>query len=181
MINNDGRGFLRMTDETYDLITSEPPPPLSPGVYRLYSREYYEAAREHLSPEGIMTQWLPINQLPQEAADLIISTFIDVFEHSLLFTGWDYEEPGSSELILMGSPAPIDLNRIVHQFSDDPAVVEDLQRIGIKSGADFLNRIVASDDVLRRNYGGLRIVSDQRNNLEHTMRRPPGWAAIRLK
>lgn len=180
MIHDDGRGFLRMTDQTYDLITSEPPPPLAPGVYRLYSREYYESALAHLSPQGIMTQWLPINQLPQEAADLIISTFIDVFEHSLLFTGWDYEEPGSSELILMGSPAPINLNRIVNQFFDDPAVVEDLRRIGIKSGADFLNRIVATDDVLRRNYGGLHIISDQRNDLEHTIRRPPDWAAIRL-
>ena len=44
LIHDDGRNFLNVTDQTYDLITSEPPPPLAAGVYRLYSREYYEAA-----------------------------------------------------------------------------------------------------------------------------------------
>src|SRR5262249_32498279 len=51
-IHDDGRSFLRRTDARYDLITSEPPPPLHVGVYRLYSREYYQQARAHLTPGG---------------------------------------------------------------------------------------------------------------------------------
>ena len=38
-IHDDGRNFLNVTDQSYDLITSEPPPPLMDGVYRLYSKE----------------------------------------------------------------------------------------------------------------------------------------------
>jgi hypothetical protein len=37
LINDDGRSYLRRSRDTYDLITSEPPPPMQAGVYRLYS------------------------------------------------------------------------------------------------------------------------------------------------
>jgi spermidine synthase len=40
LIQDDGRDYLNLTDQVYDLITSEPPPPVATGVYRLYSREY---------------------------------------------------------------------------------------------------------------------------------------------
>ena len=65
MINDDGRNFLALSNETYDLITSEPPPPMAGGVYRLYSREYYEQVLAHLRPgwvyEPMATYW-PVAQ-----------------------------------------------------------------------------------------------------------------------
>src|SRR5262249_5271199 len=55
LVHDDGRQFLERTHDTYDLITSEPPPPRAEGVYRLYSVEYYQAVLEHLTPHGLMT------------------------------------------------------------------------------------------------------------------------------
>lgn len=37
----DGRFFLQTTDERFDLITGEPPPPRTPGTVNLYTREYF--------------------------------------------------------------------------------------------------------------------------------------------
>ena len=49
MIHDGGRNYLNLTDETYDLITSEPPPPMAGESYRLYSRECYQQVPAHLA------------------------------------------------------------------------------------------------------------------------------------
>ena len=110
LINDDGRNYLKITDETYDLVTSEPPPPMAAGVYRLYSREYYESVLAHLNREGMMTQWFPFEQMPRAAEELVVRTFIRVFPHTLLIRGI------GTNLILVGSPSPIDLGRIGKRF-----------------------------------------------------------------
>jgi Flp pilus assembly protein TadD len=161
LIHDDGRNFLRVTDETYDLITSEPPPPMSGGVYRLYTAEYYADIRRHLTPDGVMSQWLPIYQMPGEAVDKVIATFVGAFAHTLLFVGYE------SELILVGSAAPIDLGRMTEGISASPSVAADLARIGIVEPVDLLARVLRTDASLRREYAGRGVLSDERNDLEH--------------
>ena len=36
----DGRNFLQTTRDRYDLITGEPPPPLTPGTVNLYQAKH---------------------------------------------------------------------------------------------------------------------------------------------
>lgn len=160
-INDDGRNFLRMTDRSYDLITSEPPPPLHEGVYRLYSREYYEDALRHLKPGGLMTQWLPAWQLPAEAGERIISTFIEVFPHVVMFAG------ATDELILVGGAAPMDLSGLAKRFYESPRVLEDLRKLDIRTPSSLLLRLVKGDAGLRREYGGKPIIRDRHNDLAH--------------
>ncbi len=157
----DGRSFLRTTDATYDLITSEPPPPMHVGVYRLYSREYYEDALARLSPTGLMTQWLPVAQMPPEAVDLAIATFVEVFPNALLFSGL------GTELVLMGGPAPIDLRVLEARFDASPRVRDDLAKLGIESPLSIVSRILMGDAALRQGWAGGRVLSDQHNDLEH--------------
>jgi spermidine synthase len=160
LIHDDGRNFLNVTDQTYDLITSEPPPPLAAGVYRLYSREYYEAALNHLTSDGLMTQWLPLYLMNPEVIDLAISTFLDVFPHTLIFTGY------ASDFILIGSPAPIELGRIEARYFESATVIEDLKRAKVDRPENLLARIVNTDQELRDRFAEKRTISDQHNDLE---------------
>jgi spermidine synthase len=60
MVVNDGRNFLKLTRQRFDVITVDPPPPIdASGVTNLYSREFVALAREHLKPGGIFAHWLP--------------------------------------------------------------------------------------------------------------------------
>ena len=64
MIVDDGRRFLKRTLGKYDLIVVDPPPPpQAAGSSLLYSREFYELAREHLNPGGILQAWVPRSDL----------------------------------------------------------------------------------------------------------------------
>jgi spermidine synthase len=67
VVIDDGRRYLERTQEQYDVITVDPPPPVeAAGSSLLYSREFYEIAKRRLRPGGILQQWLPFG----DAADL---------------------------------------------------------------------------------------------------------------
>ena len=56
----DGRNHLELVDERFDIIVTDPPPPIqSSGVSVISSLEYYEAGRDHLTDGGVMMQWTP--------------------------------------------------------------------------------------------------------------------------
>jgi spermidine synthase len=160
LINDDGRSFLRLSRDTYDLITSESPPPMQAGVYRLYSQEYYQDVLAHLTPTGMMTQWLPVYQMPARAAREAIATFVTVFPHTLLYSGF------GQEFILLGSREPIDIDRLWQRFPVTGSARGDLAAIFVKTPANLGVRIVRTDATLRRDYLRADTISDERNDLE---------------
>jgi len=167
LINDDGRSFLRLSRNTYDLITSEPPPPMQAGVYRLYSQEYYRDVLAHLTPGGMMTQWLPVYQMPAKAAAEAVAAFVKVFPHTLLYSGI------TQELILLGSREPLDIDRLRRQFPASGRERADLAAIFVRTPASLGARIVRTDAMLRRDYLNGPAISDERNDLEQMFLRPP--------
>jgi predicted membrane-bound spermidine synthase len=87
----DGRFFLLSTSERYDLITGEPPPPRAPGTVNLYTKEHFQLMHDRLSPGGLATYWLPINDLLESDTRAIIRAFTDVFEDSALWMGTPFD------------------------------------------------------------------------------------------
>jgi spermidine synthase len=83
----DGRFFLGTHARKYDLITSEPPPPKVAGVVNLYTQEYFQAVRDHLTPSGRTTYWLPVHQLQPLDTLAIIKAFCNVFQDCTLWDG----------------------------------------------------------------------------------------------
>jgi len=81
----DGRAYMRRIQKTYDVITLEPMPPTQAGVNNLYSKEFYEFARNRLSAHGTIAQWLPFYSVPPKYAASIAKTFHDVFPNSIIW------------------------------------------------------------------------------------------------
>ena len=171
-ILDDGRNYLKWTNQKYDLITSEPPPPRQEGVYRLYTKEYYKTVLNHLTPHGLMTQWLPIDKMPKESVQLAVATFIDVFPNCLLFVG------NEQDFILMGGPARTNLAAVEKHFTQIGTIGRDLQRIGISHPLDLIARVVKTDQVLRSEYGGFKKMSDQYNDFSRTTMDPRNPAIV---
>jgi predicted membrane-bound spermidine synthase len=60
VVVDDGRRFLKRTSRKYDIIVVDPPPPVeAAGSSLLYSKEFYELAKQHLQPHGILQTWVP--------------------------------------------------------------------------------------------------------------------------
>jgi len=92
----DGRYFLQTTGDRFDLITGEPPPPLTPGTVSLYTREYFQLMHDRLADGGMATYWLPVAR--DVGADMmtIVRAFCDVFPECSLWNGTP------SDLMLVG-------------------------------------------------------------------------------
>ena len=58
----DGRNHILHTQETYDVIVSEPTNPWIAGVGNLFSKEYFESCKKRLRPGGVMTAWVQIGR-----------------------------------------------------------------------------------------------------------------------
>ena len=154
---DDGRQFLKLTQDRYDFVTMEPPPPLQLGISRLYSKEFYEAILIRLNPGGMVSQWMPESQLDQRAVDLIASTFVQSFPHTFLFVGCQ------RELILVGSNQPFDFERVLRTPS--VAVQQDMDHFRVHP-AQFLRSILQIENGMRQNWEEGEIISDGFTSLE---------------
>jgi spermidine synthase len=155
MIVNDGRNFLKLTREKYDVITIDPPPPIdAAGVNNLYSREFLELAKSHLKPGGIMAHWIPFPETMSgvddaETLNMLVQTFADVFPY--VYTYLSYHDVG---LHVLGTTEPLDIsmdrvkNRLLKQSVIDDIREWDPVQFSYFQGIETLNRARVSDEVV---------------------------------
>ncbi len=143
---DDGRQFLEAAADSWDFVTMEPPPPLQPGISRLYSLEFYDAVKRHLRPGGIASQWLPESQMDDRGVDLVIATFVKSFRHALLFVGV------GRELVLVGGDAPFGFAGLAARLAAEPAARAALANWGLDSPGAILATILRTDESLRRGW-----------------------------
>jgi spermidine synthase len=118
VIVTDGRNHVELTNETYDIIVTDPPPPIeSSGASVISSLEYYQAGHGRLNPGGIMMQWTPYGSTIDEFR-AHLRTFHSVFPHVLIAFG-----PGGYGFYLFGSDEPMAF--------DDAKIADVLGRPGI--------------------------------------------------
>jgi spermidine synthase len=83
---DDGRRFLERTEQQFDVITIDPPPPIeSAGSSLLYSKEFYSTIKQRLKPGGILQQWLPSGDKEVHAA--IARALLESFPNVRAFEG----------------------------------------------------------------------------------------------
>jgi len=117
------------------------------GVANLFTREFFEAARNRLRPDGILCQWIHLYQISGHDVLILLKTIHSVFPHLAIWVD------GSDMLILAANrPFQLDHARIAQRMSK-PAVQLSLERSNIKP-SNILKGYVADErllKVLRRN------------------------------
>jgi predicted membrane-bound spermidine synthase len=101
VVVDDGRRFLKRTSREYDIIVVDPPPPVeAAGSSLLFSKEFYELAKQHLKPGGILQMWFPGGEVLTSQA--VIRSINESFPHVRCFpsvAGWGVHLLASSEPI----------------------------------------------------------------------------------
>jgi len=118
----DGRNHLELSEDRYDIIVTDPPPPIqSSGVSVISSLEYYEAGRDHLTDGGVMMQWTPYGTAESELKEHI-RTFATVFPNVLAVRG-----SGGYGFYMLGSMDPLTLDPAnARTILARPGVLEDI-------------------------------------------------------
>jgi spermidine synthase len=136
---DDARHYLLTTKEKFDAITSDPLDPWVKGAATLYTKEFFEAARDHLSAGGVVTLFVQLYDSSPAAVKSEIATFFDVFPNGIIagntFRGIGYDT------VLLGQvqPTEIDLDEIEARLRrpEYMPVARSLRDIGLNSAVDL--------------------------------------------
>ena len=111
VVEQDGRNFIRLTRNTYDLIVQELFFPYQTGVGSLYTQEHYWNCRAILAPGGLVAQWITINQLSTNDLRTLTRTFQSVFPATSLWLNGGY-------LLMLGGldPLHVPLERFLERY-----------------------------------------------------------------
>jgi spermidine synthase len=102
LIEDDARHYLLTSHERFDIITSDPIHPWVKGAASLYTKEYFDLARAHLNPGGLVTQWVPLYESDSRVVKSELATFFAAFPGG---TVWSNDDNGEGyDTVLLGSP-----------------------------------------------------------------------------
>jgi spermidine synthase len=113
----DGRNFLLVEPQRYDLISMELSSIWFAGAASLYSQEFYALVREHLAEAGIFQQWVQLHHVTRKDFATVVHTLRSVFTHVALFYG-------GGQGILVASMQPLAASESrVHELQEHPEVL----------------------------------------------------------
>jgi spermidine synthase len=154
---DDGRNYLKLTRDRYDVVTADIIQPIHAGAGSLYSREYFSLVRDSLRPGGLFMQWIGRREAGHYR--LIMRTFVDVFPHATLWREGDF---------MIGSLGPIVLTPgRVAAARRDPRTARALDAIGLSDDETLRSWFTGGADEMRRFVGDGPVLTDDRPLIEY--------------
>lgn len=157
----DARNFLLTTQQPFDVILSEPSNPWISGVSNLFTREYFELARERLAPGGIVAQWFQTYGMSGDDLRSVLRSFADSFPQ---VTVWS---PQLGDLLFLGSLDPLQLS--LPKFSallGEPRGRDQLESIDLTEPAALARLFLLDDAGVRSFVAGASPNTDDRPRVE---------------
>jgi len=140
----DGRNFLLLSRDNYDLITIEITSIWIAGEADLYNKEFYELCRAHLGEHGVLQQWVQIHHMRTQDLLIILNTAAQAFRHVAFFQG-----PEQGVLIASASPLACDY-RLIEEFDNNLRIRQDLSAIGVPSMTSLLGELLLYGDSMNK-------------------------------
>jgi len=152
IVIDDGRNFVMTSPCKWPVIISDSTHPKSADSWVLYTQEFYQLVRDHLTTNGVFVEWLPRHGLSPAEYKIITRTFLSAFPHASLWLthGMDAQGTYLSYTLLVGTlqPLSIDVASLRDRLKAEP-VRQDLKRYGLDSPAGFLDSFLCAEATLR--------------------------------
>ena len=157
IVLDDVGNFLRTTSATYDIISADEKTAdqyASNGFS--YSLDYYDLLREHLSPSGLVIQWIP-NQIPPSQYHMVLRTFASAFPQMSLwyFPGVGKDSAMSTFVVGSLKPIEIDPDWMNRTLGAESEAFETWRAYGLTTAESLLAHYVADGDAVRAATSGV--------------------------
>jgi len=166
---DDARHFILTSKDKFDVITSDPIHPWVKGSSSLYSKQYFELAKQHLRPGGIVTQWVPLYESDLATVKSQLATFFDVFPNG---TVWANTINGEGyDVVLVGQVEPLNLNvdALEDRWSrpDYVRVAQSMGAVNFHNATDVLATYAGRASDMKRWLAGADINDDMTMRLQY--------------
>jgi spermidine synthase len=174
----DARETLLTGHGRYDVIASEPSNPFRAGIASLFTIEYYQAARDQLTDEGVFAQWVQGYEIDAPTLRTIYATLAAVFPQ---VETWQTNS-GDLALLAWTRPRPYSAAALRAQIAAEPyrSALANVWRASDIHG--LLAHFLATDAVARAFAAEPRVAinTDDRNIVEFGLARSVGRPASNL-
>ncbi len=159
----DGKNFIKMTEEKFDIIMNDSTYPGTTGSSALYTYDHFKACRDKLKANGVLSCWVPLDLRPEDFR-IIMRSFQAAMPHSSL---WVVNNCVNKHAVLLGTIEPMQLDfRRIKAVAERPDIAKDLEQINVYSVYDFLDCLLVGEEELRRLGGDGPVHTDDRPYLE---------------
>jgi spermidine synthase/MFS family permease len=162
VVFGDGRLVLLSQPVRYDVMSFGPPPPRAAGVVSLYTPEFYREVKRRLAPGGVLAQWIPLQQQPDNLTRGLVTSLLESFSEVTLWIPSDYE----AVLVAADRPLAVDVPAWEARWAR-PSVARSLADVGFTSPYGLMATYVAGTEALRRWTRGYPPVTDDHPSVEY--------------
>jgi spermidine synthase len=166
---DDARHTLLTSKERFDGITSDPLDPWVKGAATLYTEEFFEIAKQHLNPGGVVTLFVQFYESSKAAVKSELATFFKVFPNGVV---WGNTKDGAGyDVVLMGQVEPIQIN--IDEMEAKLAspeyaqVAQSLREVGLKSAVELFSTYAGQARDLRPWLSDAQINRDRNLRLQY--------------
>ena len=160
----DGRNFLLLDRQHYDVIMADLILPEFAGSASLYSADYFRLVTDRLTQDGLVVQWLTANS--QYQYRLMLRTFLSAVPYATMWAGGG---------LVVGSRQPIRLSREGFDWKlKYPGVREVFASLRLGTFEDLVGQYVAGPDALRAFAGEGPLLTDDVPIIEYFLSLPRG-------
>jgi spermidine synthase/MFS family permease len=140
----DALAYLKLTEDRYDVIVSEPSNPWIAGIGNLYSQDFFELCKQRMPPNGLMVQWFHLYEMDDEILQIVLRTFAQSFKSVSIWQSL------GADIILIGSQATVEISdSLLAGHFRNAVVAADLKRIAVRDEATLLSLQMLTDKSVR--------------------------------
>jgi spermidine synthase len=166
---DDARHFLLTSDDMYDAITSDPFDPWVKGAATLYTKEFFQVAKRHLKPGGVITVFVQLYESGMPAVKSEVATFLEVFPNGIIWG--NTHQGGGYDVVLMGQadPRPINVDTMEARLArpEFAEVAQSLREIGFNSATDLLSTYAGDGPHLQPWLADAQVNTDRNLRLQY--------------
>jgi predicted membrane-bound spermidine synthase len=160
VVINDARGALSLTSKRYDVVVSQPSHPWTAGASHLYTREFMELVRDHLTEDGVFLQWMNTSFVDDDLFKALGSTLLSVFPNVRLY------QPQPRVMFFLASTGELDLERQLLQTGEPLRSAPEAYRLtGINGVNSLIPALLLDEEGMRQACAGASPNTDDRNRL----------------
>jgi len=165
---DDARHFILTTDQKFDAVTSDPLDPWVKGAATLYTKEFFEVVKDHLTPGGVVTLFVQLYESNTAAVKSEIATFFQAFPNGVVFGNTN--NGGGYDLVLVGQlgTMKIDVDAIEARLAQPQyaIVAQSLREIGFNSATELFATFAGNEPMLRPWLADAQINRDRNLRLQ---------------
>jgi spermidine synthase len=166
---DDARHFILTTNEKFDAVTSDPLDPWVKGAATLYTKEFFDVVKDHLTPGGVVTLFVQLYESNTAAVKSEVATFFQAFPNGVVFGNTN--NGGGYDLVLVGQLGPmrIDVDAIEQRLArpEYAVMAQSLHDIGFASATEMFATFAGNEPMLRPWLADAQINHDRNLRLQY--------------